>query len=94
MPDPIFGPAADDDTQVVHLFLCLENGHYAISLDPTGSNLPRDGCDAGWRYVKPFALGIKEGLPIRADPEPVIRAIRATGYCVPDRPWLPHGTSQ
>jgi hypothetical protein len=86
-------PAADDDALDVHLFLCLENGHYAVSTEPSGANIPAAQCTSGWRHVKKFALGVREALPFPADPEPVVRAIRTTGYHIYDSS-LPHGTSQ
>jgi hypothetical protein len=32
-----------------HLFLCHENGHYAVSDDPNGANLPQAACLSGWK---------------------------------------------
>lgn len=93
MSKAVSGPAADDDAFDAHLFLCLENGHYAVSADPTGANLPATGSSSGWKYVKKFALGVREALPFPAAPEPVVRAVRATGYHIYDSS-LPHGTSQ
>lgn len=87
------GPASDDDVEDAHLFLCLENGHYAVSTDPAGANIPAAHCSSGWRHVKTFALGVRDALPFPADPEPVLRSVRATGYYVYDSS-LPHGTSQ
>jgi hypothetical protein len=91
--DPIFGPAAEADVQEVHLFMCLGKGHYAISNDRDGSNLPEHGTD-GWRYVRTFQLGVREALPIAVDPEPVIRALRDRGFYIHDAGVLPHGTAQ
>ena len=83
----------DDDAQDAHLFLCLENGHYAATTDASGANLPADRCNSGWKYIKAFSLGVREALPFTTNPEPVIRAIRDSGYYVHDSD-LPHGTSQ
>lgn len=74
MPNTATGPAADDAALDAHLFLCLENGHYAVSTDPSG-------------------LGVREALPFPADPEPVVRGVRAAGYHIYGSS-LPHGTSQ
>ena len=93
MSDAITGPAANDDALKAHFFLCLENGHYAISTDRSGANLPTDRCSSGWRHVKAISLGVREALPFPANPEPVVRAIRDIGYYVYDTD-LPHGTSQ
>ena len=94
MEDAIGGPAQDDDTVPAHLFLCLENGHYGVSSDASGKNLPTEACLSGWRYVKTFKLGVREALPFQANPEPVLRALRSEGYYIqlPNSP--PHGTSQ
>ena len=93
MSNAVTGPAAEDDASEAHLFLCLENGHYAATTDPSGANLPADRCSSGWKHVKAFSLGVREALPFTTNPEPVIRAIRDTGYYVHDSD-LPHGTSQ
>ena len=93
MSNAATGPASDDDAQDAHLFLCLENGHYAATTDPSGANLPAARCSSGWKHIKAFSLGVREALPFTTNPEPVIRAIRDTGYYVHDSD-LPHGTSQ
>ena len=93
MSDAVTGPAVDDDALEAHLFLCLENGHYAATTDRSGANLPADRCSSGWKHVKAFSLGVRETLPVATNPEPVIRAIRDVGYYVFDSD-LPHGTSQ
>ena len=87
------GPAFDDDAIEVHLFLCLENGYYAVSTDLAGTNLPAASCPSGWRHIDTIALGAREELPFPANPEPTMRAIRETRFYVFDSP-LPHGTSQ
>jgi hypothetical protein len=93
MSNAATGPTPDDDAQEAHLFLCLENGHYAATTDPSGANLPSARCSSGWKHIKAFSLGVREALPFTTNPEPVIRAIRDTGYYVHDSD-LPHGTSQ
>ena len=93
MSKAVTGSAIDDDVLDAHLFLCLENGHYSVSTDPSGANIPAAGCGSGWRYVKKFALGVRDAMPFPADPEPVVRAVHAIGYWVYDSS-LPHGTSQ
>ena len=94
MTRAIYGPAGDDDATPVHLFLCIENGHYAVSHDPSGNNLPRDACLAGWRHVKVLALGVREPLPIAGDPEPVLRGLLDAGYYILPAGSQPHGTGQ
>ena len=70
------------------MFLCLENGHYAVSSDSAGTNLPRDACTAGWQFVRNFTLGVKEALPVAGNPEPALASLRNVGYYI----W-PGGTS-
>ena len=82
-----------NDVRSAHVFMCLEKGHYAVSTDPSGANIPAGSCMSGWRHVQEFILGIQKALPFPASPEPVIRAIRDTGYYVYGSD-LPHGTSQ
>ena len=93
MPDAPTGSAFDDEAIEVHLFLCLENGHYAVTTDLVGTNLPAAACPTGWKHIDTIALGAREALPFPANPEPAIRAIGKTGFYIFDS-GLPHGTSQ
>lgn len=63
-----------------HLFLCIENGSYAVSNDSDGGNLPREDCRSGWRFVRSFDLGAEEPLPFSANSEPIERALSSDGY--------------
>jgi hypothetical protein len=91
-----FGPAGDQDARAAYLFFCPFTNRYGVTLDKSGSNLPQQGCDAGWQLQAEFPLGVHEALPAPMDPEPVLRGIRAVGYFVwregPVR--TPRGTSQ
>ena len=87
-------PAREEDGLQAHLFLCLENGHYAVSREADGANLPLKECRGGWRFIRSFHLSVREPLPVQGDPEPVIRALRDAGYYLPLRAPLPHGSSQ
>jgi hypothetical protein len=78
----IYGPAGDRDASRAYLFLCLENGRYAVSYDRTGANIPLVDSMTGWKLISDFALGVKEALPFPADPEPILAALRADGYYV------------
>jgi len=78
----VYGPAADLDASKAYLFLCIENGHYGVSNNVDGRNLPLDNCKFGWELIGEFALGVKEALPLAADPEPVLAALRADGFYV------------
>ena len=60
-----------------HLFLCLCNGHYAISTDKSGNNLPGSECQSGWKLVQVLAAAEVE--------EHVARSLREQGFHV-DRP--------
>jgi hypothetical protein len=90
-----FGLAGEVDACVAHLFKCDAEPLFAVSLDETGSNLPTHHCLQGWRYVQPFALGVREAMPRALDPEPVLRGLAAVGYYI----WSegtrnPSGTTQ
>jgi hypothetical protein len=78
----IYGPAGDRDASRAYLFLCLENGRYAVSYERTGGNIPIVDSVAGWKLIGDFALGVKEALPILADPEPILAALRGDGYYI------------
>jgi len=76
----IHSPAGDLDNLQAHLFRC---GHlFAVSLDPTGSNIPNKGCYEGWQHIMEFPLGVREAVPAAMSPEPILRGIRAYGYYV------------
>ena len=69
------------DAQPAYLFLCPHT-NYGVTLDPTGKNLPSQGCEQGWQLQAEFPLGVQEALPTPINPEPVIRGIAANGYFV------------
>ena len=77
-----------------HLFLCLENGHYAVSNDPRGANLPQAACLSGWKYIRAIEPDVNAPLPFAANPEPILRALRDNGYWVAGETGETHGTSQ
>ena len=85
-PDPA-------EALTVHLFACVSTGHFAVSTESYGTNLPLDNCLAGWIHDREFALGVREVLPFGHNPEPVIREIRDAGYYILGS-ITPHGTSQ
>jgi hypothetical protein len=90
MPVPTY---ADADAVSAYLFQCDDNSLYAISLDATGRNIPRDACGEGWRFRVAFALGVHEAIPASIPPEPVLRGIRAVGYYI-WREGASYGTTQ
>lgn len=87
-------PAGEDKPLQAYLFQLGDSDQFAVSLDPTGSNLPT-GDRAEWCLRKEFSLGVQDPMPVPMDPEPVLRGIRVRGYFT----WHlyhtePFGTSQ
>jgi hypothetical protein len=92
---PIFGPAGDIDATQAFLFECPQGRLLAVSRDETGSNIPTNLASGGWRFKESFALGVREPLPFNADPEPILRGLRALGFYIwREGPRNPSGTSQ
>ena len=84
----------DSAARPAHLFLCLENGHYAVSVDAEGANLPTEGCLSGWQFIRTFRLGVQHPGPMNVDPEAIIRGLVDRGYHLLVGDGRPHGTSQ
>jgi hypothetical protein len=84
---------AGDDRLDAYLFQCDDNGLYAVSLLPSGRDLPRGICAQGWELRSAFSLSVNEPVPAAIDPEPILRGIRAKGYYV-WREGIPHATTQ
>jgi hypothetical protein len=84
-----------ENTEAVeaYLFQCDDSGLYAVSLDASGRNLPRNACAEGWCFRAAFALGVRDAVPASIPPEPILRGIRDLGYYI-WREGRPHGTSQ
>jgi hypothetical protein len=85
-----------DDARVAYLFSCPEAELLAVTLDREGKNLPSPKDKAGWRFEREFLLGVHEVLPMRINPEPLLRGIDAQGYFIWKLGSLrnPSGTSQ
>lgn len=81
-------------TSKAHLFLCIENGHYAVSTRRDGSNLPGDQCTAGWQFVRSIEVAANAPLPFAANPEPILRALNEDGYWLTRELGQTEGTSQ
>jgi len=84
------GGRADAD----QAFLFAETGTTRCAITRNPMKLPPS--DKGWKLVQSFTLGVQHVVPINVEPEPVIRAIDADGYCVWDENRLPEpkGTGQ
>jgi hypothetical protein len=76
-----------------YLFDCDDEGLFAVSIDPTGKNIPTGGCSQGWRFNREFALAVRDPVPAPIPPEPILRGIRAAGYYI-WREGIPDGTTQ
>jgi hypothetical protein len=72
----------DADALEAYLFHCDDSGLYAVSLDPTGRNIPRNSCPQGWRLKTEFLLGVHQAVPASIPPEPILRGVRNVGYYV------------
>jgi hypothetical protein len=91
---PFETPGAHLERQPAYLFQWEGTDLFAITIDPSGGNLPRP--EAGeWNSRGEVVLGVRDPLPVPIDPEPVLRGLRATGFFT----WRldrtrPFGTSQ
>ena len=73
---------AAPDALDAYLFECDDDALFAVTLDPTGSNIPQRTCPQGWRRVAEFALGVHEPIPVAIAPERILQAIRSIGYYI------------
>lgn len=93
-PGPIISSGSDDAT-IAYLFTSgADPLVHAISRERDGCNLPLDVAPAGWVLEQSFALGVREAIPARIAPEPVLRGLQANGYFVWREGSNPKGTSQ
>jgi PilZ domain-containing protein len=72
----------DTEALRAYLFHCDDTGLYAVSLDPSGRNIPRHSCPQGWQLKTEFLLGVREPVPASIAPEPILRGVRNVGYYV------------
>ncbi len=79
------------DTLQAYLFECDDDRLFAVSLEPHGSNIPRNACAEGWRLKTGFMLGVHQPIPAAIDAESILRGIRDRGYYI-WREGLPRGT--
>jgi hypothetical protein len=73
---------ASSDALRAYLFECGDDALFAVTLDPTGSNIPQKTCPQGWRRIAEFALGVHEPIPVAIAPERILQAIRSIGYYI------------
>lgn len=85
--------AIDDETYQAYLFQCGAGGLFAVSLDPSGANIPQSACEERWRFKISFDLAVHLAVPARIPPEPILRGIRDTGFYI-WRDGTYHGTGQ
>ena len=87
--------SGDDDTTRAYLFRAGgDPSIHAVTRDALGSNLPDHDAAGGWILDREFALGVREVMPIKVAPEPVLRGLAADGYFVWCDGSNPVGTSQ
>jgi len=79
---PFEDPDGSAEAMEAYLFECELGDLCAVSIDPSGSNLPTAECPGGWHFKGAFALGVREPLPVRADPETVITALLNHRYYI------------
>jgi hypothetical protein len=74
-------------------FVIVHGPVFQLSSDwRTGDDLP-SGAEA-WQLDREFALGVREPMPVQANPEPVLHGIKARGFFVGRERSNPLGTSQ
>ena len=87
--------AGDDDTAPAYLFYSRSDASvHAVTRHPTGGNLPGDHAPEGWSFDGMIALGVREAMPLKIAPEPVLRGLLADGYFIWREGSNPKGTSQ
>ena len=73
---------ASDDAETAYLFQCGTEQLFAVSLDKSGTRLPRSSCTQGWTLREEFQLGVQHPVPAAIAPEPILRGIAALGYYI------------
>jgi hypothetical protein len=92
--NPILSSGEDDATRAYLFKARGDPAIHAVSRDALGLNLPSPDAAGGWLRVREFALGVREVMPIKVAPEPVLRGLEAHGYFVWCEGSNPVGTSQ
>jgi hypothetical protein len=85
---PIYGPALYVDARTAFLFRCQGAELWAVTLDGSGANLPKQACPGGWCLHQEFPLGVQEPVPvITVSAEPILQGLLADGFYL----WRPFG---
>jgi hypothetical protein len=93
-PHPILS-SGDHDATRAYLFRAGNDPiTYAVTHDPSGTNLPPPNPADKWEFDREFALGVREPMPIHVAPEPVLRGLLARGHFVWCEGLNPVGSSQ
>ena len=64
----------------LHLFKCAPTEVFAATADSRGTNLPRDVCQTGWRYLRGATIMPADSPNLAYDPQAVLAGIRERGY--------------
>jgi hypothetical protein len=87
--------SGDDDATRAYLFRASDNPSiHAVTRDALGSKLPAQESGGKWVLDRQFALGVREVMPIKVAPEPILRGLAADGYFIWCEGSNPFGTSQ
>lgn len=89
---PVYATGGESATRAFIFRSRADHAKWAVTTQRAGDNLPPVA--GGWEYVREFALGVREPMPVRANPEPVLRALKVRGYFVSCEGSNPMGTSQ
>ncbi len=78
-----------------YLFSASDNPSiHAVTRDALGSKLPAHESGREWVLDPEFVLGVREVMPIKVAPEPILRRLAADGYFIWCEGSNPFGTSQ
>ena len=89
---PVYSAGGHSATRAFLFRSRADDGTWAVTREKSGDNLPF--ATKGWELQREFALGVREPMPVRANPEPVLRALKARGFFVGRERSNPFGTSQ
>ncbi len=70
------------ETQTIHLFRAGSSGVVGYTLDPTGSNLPKDAVPGPWERLNTIRVGQKDSPRAGPDIKIVQAAIERDGFYI------------